>query len=401
MKILWVKSDFLHPTNRGGQIRTLEMLRRLHSRHEVHYVAFDNSRQPEGLRRANEYCSYAYPVAHEVPPHASLAFVKQSAQNLFSSMPLALSRYVSVAMRKQIDDLIRRHQFDSIVCDFIFPAPNFSTLNDCVLFQHNVETVIWRRHAEHAGDPLRRWFFRLQASRMFNWEQRICAEAARVIAVSPGDAEMFEQLFGVKKVPYVATGVDTDYFRRPERSEHVADLVFIGSMDWMPSIDAMKFFAGDVLPLIRKRRPGCTLAIVGRSPSAATLALAELDRGIRVTGTVPDVRPYLWGSTVSIVPIRIGGGTRLKIYEAMAAGVPVVSTTVGAEGLDVSKGDNIRLADTPESFAAACLDLMDNAAERERQAATALELVQTKYSWDQITLQFEGMLKGTRPAVVA
>lgn len=401
MKILWVKSDFLHPTNRGGQIRTLEMLRRLHARNEVHYVAFDNPAQPEGLERANEYCSCAYPIKHEVPPHRSLAFAQQFVQNMTSSMPLALSRYVSTAMRKQIDNLLQRHLFDSVVCDFIFPAPNFSTLNNCVVFQHNVETVIWRRHAQHAVDPLRRLYFRNQADRMFQWEQKICSEAARVVAVSPGDAATFEQLFGIKDVPYVATGVDTDYFRPPEIANPVADLVFIGSMDWMPSIDAMKFFVGEILPLIRKKRPQCTLAIVGRSPSAATLALAQQDPGITVTGTVPDVRPYLWGSTVSIVPIRIGGGTRLKIYEAMAAGVPVVSTTVGAEGLDVSNQDNIRLADTPETFATACLQLLDDAAERRRQSQSAMHLVQAKYSWDHITLQFENILKEARRTAIA
>jgi len=401
MKILWVKSDFLHPTNRGGQIRTLEMLRRLHARHEVHYVAFDNPAQPEGLARATEYCSFAYPVKHEVPPHRSLAFVAQLASNVVSSMPLALSRYVSDAMRRQIDELITAHQFDSIVCDFIFPAPNFSTLQDCVVFQHNVETVIWRRHAEHAGDPLRRWFFELQAERMFRWEQRICTESARVIAVSPADARMFEELFGLRDVPRVSTGVDTNYFQRPQTSSRVADLVFVGSMDWMPSIDAMKFFTSDVLPLIRKERPDCTLAIVGRSPSRAILALAEQDPRIQVTGTVPDVRPYMWGATVSIVPIRIGGGTRLKIYEAMAAGLPVVSTTVGAEGLDVSDPVNIRLADTPEAFAAACLNLLNDKTERRRQAAAAEELVRTKYSWDHITLQFETMLKEARRTALA
>ncbi len=155
MRILWVKCDFLHPTTRGGQIRTLEIVKRLHARHEVHYLAYDSD-NPEGLKRSAEYCTRAYPVRLEVPPRRSLAFAAQLAANLFSSMPLSLSRYCSAAMQKQIVALLQETQFDSVVCDFLSPAPNFPSLDQCVLFQHNVETMIWRRHAENAPDPLRK-----------------------------------------------------------------------------------------------------------------------------------------------------------------------------------------------------------------------------------------------------
>lgn len=399
MKILWVKSDFLHPTNRGGQIRTLETLKRLHARHEVHYIAYDNPAQPEGVRRAPEYCSFAYPVQHSVPPRASAAFVKQLLGSVFSPMPLGLSRYTSDAMRKQIAGTMAAHSFDSIVCDFLFPAPNFANFSRCVLFQHNVETMIWRRHSEHAPDPLRKYYFHLQAQRMFEWESRACREAASVIAVSDVDANLMKEMFGISRVTYVPTGVDVTYFRRPEQVETKADLVFVGSMDWMPNTDGVQWFADEILPLIHRKKPDCKVAIVGRTPSASTLALAEKDQRIQVTGTVPDVRPWLWGSAVSIVPLRIGGGTRLKIYESMAAGTAVVSTTVGAEGLDVSHPSNIRLADTPSAFAEACLSLLNDKAERDRMASEAFELVASRYSWDKITDQFESVL--TASAVTA
>ncbi len=164
------------------------------------------------------------------------------------------------------------------------------------------------------------------------------------------------------------------YFAGPQ-VQPKADLVFLGSMDWLPNIDGIEYFVREILPLIRKRMPACTLAVVGRTPSAAIRALAERDSGIQVTGTVADVRPWLWGAKVSIVPLRIGGGTRLKIYESMAAGTPTVSTSIGAEGLDVSHPANIRLADTPSAFAEQCVELLENAQERERLAAEALGLV--------------------------
>jgi glycosyltransferase involved in cell wall biosynthesis len=389
MKILWVKSDFLHPTTRGGQIRTLEMVKRLHARHEVHYLAFDDGVSPEGLRRANEYSFKQYAIPHTAPPRRSLAFAAQLVAGTFSSLPLAVSRYRSDAMRRRISELIRAEKFDSIVCDFLIPAVNFDDLSQCVVFQHNVETIIWRRHAETATDPLRKYYLQRQADRMFTFEQHVCRSCSRLIAVSQSDAQLMESMFGVKGVPAVPTGVDVDYFKAGAPAAPVADLVFVGSMDWMPNSDGMFYFMREILPLIRAKRPRCAVAIVGRNPGPDIRALADRDPLVTVTGTVPDVRPYLWGSPVSIVPLRVGGGTRLKIYEAMAAGAAVVSTSIGAEGLDVSSPDHLRLADTPESFAEACFELLDDEPGRRRMAQAALELVSTRFSWDSVVRCFE------------
>jgi glycosyltransferase involved in cell wall biosynthesis len=190
----------------------------------------------------------------------------------------------------------------------------------------------------------------------------------------------------------VPTGVDTTYFARPVAPAPSADLVFIGSMDWLPNIDGVVYFVREILPQIRRHRPDCTLAIVGRTPTPEVAELARRDPKIQVTGTVPDIRPYLWGSAVSIVPLRIGGGTRLKVYEAMAAGIPVVSTTIGAEGLITSPPENIRIADTPETFAGACLDLLGDAAERQRMADAALAMVSARFSWEAVSRCFEKIL---------
>src|ERR1700761_9591768 len=156
MKILWVKTDFLHPTTRGGQIRTLEMLKALHRRHEIHYVALDDGANPEGPRRCGEYCSCAYRVPHSVPPRRSLRFAGQLTRGLVSPIPVSVARYVSPLMKRQIEDLLSHQRFDSLVCDFLFPAPNIPDLSRAVLFQHNVESMIWRRHVEEAKNPAKR-----------------------------------------------------------------------------------------------------------------------------------------------------------------------------------------------------------------------------------------------------
>jgi glycosyltransferase involved in cell wall biosynthesis len=392
MKILWVKSDFLHPTTKGGHIRTLETLRRLHQRHEIHYVALDLAEQAGGVERSGEYCTKAYPIPHRAPQRTSPMFWMQLAAGLFSALPLAVSRYQSDAMRRQIETLIQHEKFDAIVCDFLFPAPNLPDLSAAVLFQHNVEATIWKRHVEHATTSLHRIYFEGQYDRMRKYEGDVCRAAKNIIAVSEVDAATMRSDYGVSRVTAVPTGVDLDYFAPRDAREPATDLVFLGSMDWMPNIDGVQWFVNEVLPLIRRRRPDCSVAIVGRRPGAEIRRLADKDNRIEVTGTVADVRPYLWSARVSIVPLRIGGGTRLKIYEAMAARIPIVSTMVGAEGLDVRPGENILIADSPQEFADRCLLLLDDTETRERMAEAAWEMVESCYSWEVVSRKFEQLL---------
>jgi glycosyltransferase involved in cell wall biosynthesis len=186
--------------------------------------------------------------------------------------------------------------------------------------------------------------------------------------------------------------VDLAFFGPPGQADSTSDLVFVGSMDWMPNVDGIRWFVEEVLPLIRKRKPQCSVAMVGRQPGRELANLAQRDSLIRITGTVPDVRPWLWGSKVAIVPLRIGGGTRLKIYEAMAARVPVVSTTIGAEGLDVSPGENILIGDAPAAFADACIQLLTDEGERQRLAGAAWEHVSACHSWEAAATAFERLL---------
>ena len=396
MKILWVKTDFLHPTTRGGQIRTLGMLRQLHKHHEVHYVAFDDPGNPEGLRRSSEYSTHAYPVPHQIVSKRSPRFALQLLEGLFSQYPVAGMRYRSEAMRDIVSRLTSEHSFDAKICDFLAPCINIPEMRGWVLFQHNVETVIWERHAQSGRTPLHRAYFAQQARRMFEWERAVCRASSHVVAVSEVDERIMRERFGIDDTSSVSTGVDLDYFEPPASARLRFDLVFLGSMDWMPNIDGVQWFCSEVLPLIRLQKPNVRFAIVGRNPPASLTGQA--DDSVTVTGTVPDVRPYLWESAVSIVPLRVGGGTRLKIFEAMAAGTPVVSTTIGAEGLPVRHGETIRIADTAQAFAAECLELLDNTGVRTTLSRKALDLIQANFSWAQVTRQFEDTLRSVHAA---
>jgi len=400
MRILWAKTDFLHPTTRGGQIRTLEMLRCLHRRHEVHYVCFDDGANGEGRARSCEYCAEAYAVHHVAPPRGSLRFGAQAALGLASRLPLAVTRYRSSAMKRSIRELLAARSFDALVCDFLFPVENIPDISRAVLFQHNVEAVIWERNAALANGFSTRWYLSSQARRMEAYEREVCRAAGYVIAVSETDKKQMCERYGVTRISHVPTGVNVDYFEPPAETERKADLVFVGSMDWLPNVDAALFFVKGILPRIRERLPWCKVAIVGRKPDRSVAQLGKHDSSLIVTGTVPDVRPWLWGSLVSVVPLRIGGGTRLKIFEAMAARVPVVSTTIGAEGLPVISGTHLTIEDDPVRFAAACVELIEQEERRRRLADEARQLVATRFSWDAVTREFEEILRiAPRPGI--
>ncbi len=398
MKVLWVNTNFLHPATKGGQLRTLGILRELSRRHEIHYVAIEDPAHPEAWEQASEYSFRAYPFRHRIAPRRSFRFAAQLARGLFSEMPLAVSRFHCPELGRYIAELMRRERFDRAVVDHLAPAAYFPAMERSLFFQHNVETMLWRRHAQHAPDPARRLYFNLQARRMFEFERRACRAAGHIVAVSDIDADAMRTLFGADRISVVATGVDVEYFAPPPAPAPVADLVFVGSMDWLPNADGVAFFVREVLPLIRRTKPGCTFAIAGRTPPSQILELARSDPRVAVTGTVPDIRPYFWGAKVSVVPLRIGGGTRLKIYEAMAARTPVVSTTIGAEGLDVGDSSTIRLADSPADFARECVALLASTAERRRMSAAAWELVSSRFSWRQVARVFERTLESAPAA---
>ena len=399
MRILWIKTELLHPVDKGGKIRTYQMLRALARAHHVTYLCLDDGGgAPDALARSREYAQETVVVPFAPAPKSGPRFHGALIANLFSSLPYAVARYQSAALRAQIAALAPAAEL--VICDFLMPAVNMANhlQREAVLFQHNVEAMIWKRYSVVPQNALRRAYVTMQWRRMERFESAACKRFAHVVAVSATDGRLFRDEYGVKSVSDVPTGVDLDYFSATAASApNPAELMFVGSMDWMPNDEGIRWFAAEVFTQVQQQIPGARLTVVGRAPSAAMRALAAGNPAIEVTGMVPDVRPYLQRAALSVVPLRIGGGTRLKIYEAMAAGIPIVSTTVGAEGLPVRDNEHLRLADSPAEQAQAIVQLLRQPAEARRLAGNARAYVEQHCSWDAVARQFISQCLAARP----
>ena len=319
-----------------------------------------------------------------------------AAAHLARRLPYAIGKYRSAAYRQRLEDLLATGAFDLVVCDFLVPAANVPDRLPCptVLFTHNVEAEIWRRHAAMARSPVRKALLTAQWRRMLRFEREAVRRFDLVIAVSETDRRTLVRLYRPLKQParVVPTGVDAAYFAEVTRPVRPRHLVFTGSMDWLPNEDGMVHFVRDVLPLIRRHEPSATLSIVGRAPTPAVQRLGG-EYGVEVTGGVDDVRPHMAAAAIYVVPLRIGGGTRLKIFEAMAMGKPVVSTSVGAEGLPVEPGTHLLLADSTDDFAAAVVGLFRDEAARTRIANAGRQLVTERYDWSSVSGHLEQALE--------
>jgi glycosyltransferase involved in cell wall biosynthesis len=398
MDILWLKTGPLHPLDTGGKLRTYNMLRQLHKRHQVTYLShFPEGTDDDVQVLADEYSSHHIWVRWRETSKRSPTFAWQLVRNLLlSSRPYIIDKYYSEAYVDALRHELEHGGHDLLVCDF--PAPSLNLLRQdpesikipTVLFQHNVEAMIWKRLADAAGNPLKKAYFENQWQRMVRYERQICEFCDGVVAVSPEDADVMRQEYGLDNVlGDVPTGVDSDHFHEVQRERKPGNIVFLGSMDWMPNIDAVEWFVEEIYPEIAQQCPSATLTIVGRRPPRSVVALAEEDATIQVTGTVPDVRPYLAEGSVCVVPLRAGGGTRIKIFEAMAAGLPVVSTSIGAEGLPLEDGTHCYLADEPKPFADRVVQLLKETEAARQMAETAAKLVRDEFGWERVSDIFE------------
>jgi polysaccharide biosynthesis protein PslH len=398
MNILWLNAGLLLPLDKGGKLRTWHLMRHLAQRHDITYLSFAEPTQSAEHRLGmNEVCSRLLTVPRSDAAKGTLRFYADAARYVVDPVPYAVAKYRSAAYRAKVDELLRHGRFDTVICDFLPPVVNMPQAVPCpsILFTHNVEAEIWRRHAETAGNPVAARLLGQQWRRMLRFERQAVERFDLVLAVSEADGQTLERLYpGALRSPVhvVKTGVDTEYFT-PQSAEgtRAAHIVFTGSMDWLPNEDGMQYFVREILPLVRRAEPDATLSIIGRAPTPAVRRLAS-EAGVEVTGRVDDVRPHIAAGSVYVVPLRIGGGTRLKIFEAMSMAKAVVSTTVGAEGLPVTDGQDIVIEDEPPAFAAAIVRLIrDTAARREIEAA-ARRLVVERYDWSAVAQDFEDAL---------
>lgn len=388
-----MKANKLLPLHSGGDIRSYHIARYLASRHELCFFSYyDGKPDPDYERLLTEHLPGACSVCTGKPksvPGRTLDYLFR----LGDRAPYAVSRFKSAQVREKLNLWFEQGEFDVAVCDFLDAAVNFPLLRTVpsVLFQHNVESEIWRRHAETERNPAKRPIYGMEFRKMLAYEKATVQTFPHVIAVSEHDRNLMSAWVDRSRVTVVPTGVDLRQYRPDFSDREVAPLVmFVGAMDWEPNIDAAEFFCKEIWPCVLGRIPEATFRIVGRNPDRRVQRLAC--SSIEVTGRVAAVRDHLCEAAVVVVPLRIGGGTRLKIYEAMAAGKAVVSTSVGAEGLDVHHGRDIVLADSPKAFAEAVLTLLADGETRRRYERTAAELA-ARHDWPAVGARFEGVLQ--------
>jgi glycosyltransferase involved in cell wall biosynthesis len=308
-------------------------------------------------------------------------------------------------MRREIVERERNNSFDQLVCDFLAPAANVprTLATPTILFQHNVEAMIWKRHYEVQTNPVKKAYLYGQWEKMRRFESEMCRRFDSVIAVSADDREQMKREYGAEAVFDVPTGVDVEFFRPSgEMKSSPHNMVFTGSMDWLPNDDAIRYFMREIMPLIKQQVPDATLTVVGRNPAPALVELGKTDPSLVITGWVEDVRPYMEAAAAYVVPLRIGGGTRLKIFEAMAMEKAVVSTTVGAEGLPLSDGVELLLADEPAAFADAVVRVLTDSSYATELGQRAASIVRKNFGWRQVTESFVSICaKGKRSVLPA
>jgi glycosyltransferase involved in cell wall biosynthesis len=399
MRILWVKADKLLPVENGGNIRTYYVLRHLAARHELtFYSYYAGKRDAEYERELQRQLPGSVAVCTGKSELSGVRRGLDYVAHLGAAAPYAVSRFADHGVREQLAAWFREERFDVTVCDFLDAAVNFpGRLNiPSVLFQHNVESEIWRRHAETAGNPARKALYGMEFRKMLRYEQAAVRKFQHVIAVSENDRSLMTKWVDADRVTVVPTGVDLGQYKpapysQGANSSEAAPLVtFVGAMDWEPNVDGVEYFCSEVWPAIQKEVPGARFRIVGRNPVRRVEKWAS--GSIEVTGRVPSVIEHLRESAVVIVPLRVGGGTRLKIYEAMAAAKAVVSTTVGAEGLDVHNGRDIILADDARAFSQSVVMLLRDCELRRRYEKAAAETA-ALYDWPAIGERFGEVLQ--------
>jgi glycosyltransferase involved in cell wall biosynthesis len=391
MRILWVKMGGLWPSTTGGRVRSLHTISELSRRHQLTVVTTHGvGDDPEGLARHLSHCARVISLPYVVPKRGSAQFPAALVRSWLSRYPVDLWKWQVPEVRAQVQTLMNAG-VDLVVADFLFASMNIPVDGSApvVLFEHNVEYQIWQRLARLERRPWIRAVLEVEWRKLRAREADACRRANLTIAVSSDDRHRLERLASGIAAVAIPTGVDTDYFTPMPALERPAHLVFSGSMDWHPNEDAVVYFLDQIFPLIRAQRPDTTFTVVGRNPSDRLRNAAARVGGVTVTGTVADVRPSIAEGSVYVVPLRAGGGTRLKIFEALAMARPVVSTTVGAEGLGIGPGRHYTCADTPRAFADAVVALLRDPQQRAALGAAGRHLVATCYSWSSIGRVFE------------
>jgi glycosyltransferase involved in cell wall biosynthesis len=396
MKILWVKPGKILPLDTGGKLRTYNILRHLAANHELTYLSYyDGTRDESYEREVPTHIPGAITVHTPGPNLAGFRRHLDYLRHITWRAPYAVSRFADARVQQLLNQWIPQRRFDVAVCDFLHCTLNFprDLATPTALFQHNVESILWQRKAEVEPAWIDRAVFKLELAKMLRFEPQQVRRFHHVIAVSEADREAMSGMVNPSHISVIPTGVDlSKYPYDPTLRPKGSLVVFTGSMDWQPNIDGVEFFCQEIWPLVLRKVPQARFRIVGRDPHPRVKKLAS--DSVKVTGSVPSIVDHLREAAAIVVPLRIGGGTRIKIYEGMAMGKATVSTTVGAEGLDVEHGRDILLEDSPSGFAEAIVTLLQHEDVRHRLETGAVATAR-KHDWSVITPRFVDVLQTT------
>jgi polysaccharide biosynthesis protein PslH len=406
IKVLLLTPQTPFPPDQGAPIRNFSFVRYLGQdpRYELSLLSFarpgeDPATSP-ALTELAKYCRRVKLVAHPTR-RTRLARLRDS---LFSPLPDLAKRLASPRFEATLANLLQTETFDVIQCEGLELAPfglrqGQGLAARLVLDEHNAEYLLQRRIFEQDWQSgwkrrpaaLYSW---LQARRLARYERAALGRFDRAIAVSEPDRAALVGLGETQRpIAVIPNGIDLTEFSLENSQEEPASLVFTGTMDFRPNVDAVSWFAGEVWPLILAHKPEARFYIVGRRPAPAVAALQNRP-GIEVTGTVPDARPYVRRSALYIVPMRMGGGVRFKVLEAMALGKAIVTTRMGADGIDLTAGQEAVVADTAQDFAGQVIDLLNDPARRQTLALQGRRFVEENFDWRKITPLLDEVLAG-------
>jgi glycosyltransferase involved in cell wall biosynthesis len=382
-----VDEELPYPPTSGKRIRTLNLTLRLAHRHRLTYLCHRNADSAEARQAAEFFADHGIAtvvVERAIPRQAGLRFYGRLAANLLSSLPYSVAAHSSKLLREALRQHAARQQVDLWHCEW---TPYAQSLPErCAIprlvMAHNVESLIWQRLFEAEPNTLKRWYIKRQWRKYERFERRVFATASRAVAVSAADADLLRRHFGARLVDVVDNGVDTAYFRPQTECREPGLILFLGSLDWRANLDAVGLLLDKVFPAVRAREPGARLCIVGRNPPAALRQKVDHLSGVELHATVADVRPFLARSSVMAVPLRIGGGSRLKILEALACAVPVVSTRIGAEGLHLKPEQHLKVTPGIEEMADALVDCLRCPQAAAAMAERGRQVVLQRYDWD-------------------
>lgn len=412
-RLLFLTPQVPYPPHQGTTIRNYNLLANLAGDYEIHLLCFQNSADnPPDNSPLPHFCA----VVEAAPMPALRSLLDRAVKTLVSPTPDMGLRLASKTFQAQLGMLLERYRYDVVQIEGIEMAPyglwlvqhplwrNAQQKEDLptipigrprlVFDDHNAEYVLQQRAWETDRRKPARWhaaaYSLVQRDKLRRYERQICQRADRVIAVSDADRRALLQLDPSLDITVIPNGVDLDYYAAysrendPQAPDYGPNaLVFTGKMDFRPNVDAVTWFAQEVLPLIRREIGDAHFVIVGKEPHPRVQELAGLD-GVTVTGFVPDIRAHIAAAAVYVVPLRIGGGTRLKVLEAMAMRSALVSTRLGCEGFPLTDGQETIFADDAESFARSVVALLHDPAQRMRLGEAGRRFVQNHYGWQAI-----------------